>query len=128
MGGGALMTPMLVVFFNVPPLTAVSSDLVAAAVMKPVGGGVHMRKGTVNFTLVKYLAIGSVPAAFFGVLVINALGDGENVESYVQYRASGSRCSWPRSASPRRPTSTSRREPSATPAGSSSPPTTTARR
>ena len=53
MGGGALMTPMLVVFFNVPPLAAVSSDLVAAAVMKPVGGGVHMRKGTVNFTLVK---------------------------------------------------------------------------
>ena len=37
MGGGALMTPALVVFFNVPPLTAVSSDLVASAVMKPVG-------------------------------------------------------------------------------------------
>ena len=38
MGGGALMTPVLVLFFNIPPLTAVSSDLVAAAVMKPVGG------------------------------------------------------------------------------------------
>ncbi len=37
MGGGALMTPVLVLFFNVPPLTAVSSDLVASAVMKPVG-------------------------------------------------------------------------------------------
>ena len=36
MGGGALMTPVLVIFFNVPPLTAVSSDLVASAVMKPV--------------------------------------------------------------------------------------------
>ncbi len=43
MGGGALMTPMLVTFFGVPPLTAVSSDLVAAAVMKPVGGLVHLR-------------------------------------------------------------------------------------
>src|SRR5919206_165965 len=41
MGGGALMTPMLTVFFGVPPLTAVSSDLVAAAVMKPVGSHVH---------------------------------------------------------------------------------------
>lgn len=84
MGGGALMTPMLVVFFNVPPLAAVSSDLVAAAVMKPVGGGVHIRKGTVNFTLVKYLSIGSVPSAFCGVLVIKALGDAERVENYVQ--------------------------------------------
>jgi uncharacterized membrane protein YfcA len=84
MGGGALMTPMLVVFFHVPPLAAVSSDLVAAAVMKPVGGGVHWRKGTVNLTLVKYLAIGSVPAAFCGVLLITSLGDGERVESMVQ--------------------------------------------
>jgi uncharacterized membrane protein YfcA len=84
MGGGALMTPMLVVFFNVTPLAAVSSDLVAAAVMKPVGGGVHMRRGTVNFQLVKYLAIGSVPAAFCGVLVIKALGDAERIESFVE--------------------------------------------
>lgn len=84
MGGGALMTPMLVVFFNVPPLTAVSSDLVAAAVMKPVGGGVHLRKGTVNLQLVKYLSIGSVPSAFCGVLIIKALGDSESVENYVQ--------------------------------------------
>jgi len=84
MGGGALMTPMLVVFFNVPPLTAVSSDLVAAAVMKPVGGGVHLRKGTVNLQLVKYLSIGSVPSAFCGVLLIKALGDSASVESYIQ--------------------------------------------
>jgi len=85
MGGGALMTPMLVVFFNVPPLTAVSSDLVAAAVMKPVGGGVHLRRGTVNLELVKYLSIGSVPAAFCGVLLIQALGDSASVEQYVQW-------------------------------------------
>ena len=40
MGGGALMTPMLVLFFGVSPLAAVSSDLVASAVMKPVGSAV----------------------------------------------------------------------------------------
>jgi uncharacterized membrane protein YfcA len=84
MGGGALMTPMLVVFFNVPPLAAVSSDLVAAAVMKPVGGGVHLRRKTVNLKLVLYLACGSVPAAFCGVLLIKALGDSERVEDSVQ--------------------------------------------
>jgi uncharacterized membrane protein YfcA len=48
MGGGALMTPLLVLLFKVQPLAAISSDLVAAVVMKPVGGGVHLRRGTVN--------------------------------------------------------------------------------
>ena len=58
MGGGALMTPVLVLFFNIPPLAAVSSDLVAAAVMKPVGSFVHLRRGTVNLDLVKWLCLG----------------------------------------------------------------------
>lgn len=84
MGGGALMTPVLVLFFNIPPLTAVSSDLVAAAVMKPVGGAVHLRRGTVNLDLVKWLCVGSVPAAFGGVLVMRALGDGQRVQDIVQ--------------------------------------------
>src|SRR5437764_12449014 len=64
MGGGALMTPILVIFFKIQPLAAVSSDLVAAVVMKPVGGAVHMRHGTVNKPLVGWLAAGSVPSAF----------------------------------------------------------------
>ena len=67
MGGGALMTPMMLLFFNVPPMAAVSSDLVASAIMKPVGGFVHMRRGTVNMRLVGWLCAGSVPAAFSGV-------------------------------------------------------------
>ena len=74
MGGGALMTPVLVLLFRINPLTAVSSDIVAAVVMKPVGGGVHLRRGTVNLDLVRWLAIGSVPAAFCGVLVLRAIG------------------------------------------------------
>src|SRR5947207_2501504 len=61
MGGGALMTPILVLLFKVEPLTAVSSDLVAALVMKPVGGAVHMRRGTVNLRLVRWLMIGPGP-------------------------------------------------------------------
>jgi uncharacterized membrane protein YfcA len=84
MGGGALMTPVLVLFFNIPPLTAVSSDLVAAAVMKPVGGAVHLRRGTVNLQLVKWLCAGSVPAAFAGVLLMRALGTGEQLQEIVQ--------------------------------------------
>ncbi|MGH3392707.1 MAG: sulfite exporter TauE/SafE family protein [Actinomadura sp.] len=88
MGGGALMTPMLVTFFGVPPLTAVSSDLVAAAVMKPVGSAVHLRRGTVHLRLVAWLCAGSVPAAFCGVLIARALGDGADVQLVIK-RAMG---------------------------------------
>jgi uncharacterized membrane protein YfcA len=84
MGGGALMTPVLVLFFNVPPLTAVSSDLVSAAVMKPVGSFVHLRRGTVRLDLVRWLCVGSVPAAFCGVFVARALGQGSSVNDAVQ--------------------------------------------
>lgn len=76
MGGGALMTPILVLGFGVQPLAAVSSDLVASLVMKPFGAGVHLRHGTVNLTLVRWLVLGSVPAAFCGVLLLKSLGDG----------------------------------------------------
>jgi uncharacterized membrane protein YfcA len=76
MGGGALMTPMLVLIFHIDPLTAVSSDLVVSLVMKPVGATVHMRKGTVNRRLVAWLMLGSMPSAFAGVLVIRAIGEG----------------------------------------------------
>jgi uncharacterized membrane protein YfcA len=84
MGGGALMTPVLVLFFNIPPLTAVSSDLVASAVMKPVGSFVHLRRGTVHLGLVKWLCIGSVPGAFSGVLIARSLGHGQQVEDFIR--------------------------------------------
>lgn len=84
MGGGALMTPVLVLFFGIPPLTAVSSDLVASAVMKPVGSAVHLRRGTVHLPLVGWLCVGSVPMAFVGVLLARALGDGQEVQDVIQ--------------------------------------------
>jgi uncharacterized membrane protein YfcA len=76
MGGGALMTPILVLGFGISPLAAVSSDLVAAVVMKPIGGTIHFRRGTVHAGLVKCLALGSVPGALAGSYVISHLGDG----------------------------------------------------
>lgn len=84
MGGGALMTPVLVLFFGIPPLTAVSSDLVASAVMKPVGSVVHLRRGTVHLGLVKWLCIGSIPGAFSGVLIARAMGHGEEVQQVIR--------------------------------------------
>ena len=53
MGGGALMTPILVLLFGIEPLTAVSSDIVASMVMKPIGGAVHWSRRTVQKGLVK---------------------------------------------------------------------------
>lgn len=84
MGGGALMTPMLVFFFGINPLAAVSSDLVTSALMKPFGGMVHLRHGTVNLRLVGWLVVGSVPSAFAGVLVLRALGQDNGVDEVVK--------------------------------------------
>jgi hypothetical protein len=84
MGGGALMTPMMILLFGVQPLAAVSSDLVASMVMKPVGGAVHLRRGTVNKSLVKWLVIGSVPSAFLGVLILRWIGNDDETQGIVK--------------------------------------------
>jgi uncharacterized membrane protein YfcA len=84
MGGGALMTPILVIFLGIPPLAAVSNDLVVSAVMKPVGAMVHLRRGTVNLRLVGLLCLGSVPSAFCGVLVTRALGGSTGVQDWTK--------------------------------------------
>ncbi len=83
-GGGALMTPMLILLFSVKPTAAISSDLVAAVVMRPVGAAVHLHKGTVNLRLVGWMSLGSVPMAFLGAYLLRELGnssaDAKNIE------------------------------------------------
>jgi uncharacterized membrane protein YfcA len=83
-GGGALMTPMLILLFNVKPSTAISSDLVAAVVMRPVGALVHMTKKTVNYTLVGFMVLGSVPAAFFGAYALHLMGSSKPAQNNVE--------------------------------------------
>ena len=68
MGGGALMTPALVLFFGVPP----------------VGSLVHLRRKTVNLGVVKWLALGSVPSAFAGVLILKWMGPSDSVQEWVK--------------------------------------------
>jgi len=84
-GGGALMTPMLILLFNVKPAAAISSDLVAAVVMRPVGSLVHMRRGTVNYRLVGWMCAGSVPMAFLGSYLLRLLGGGSAQQQKVEY-------------------------------------------
>src|SRR6516162_5620022 len=83
-GGGALMTPMLILLFNVKPAAAISSDLVAAVVMRPVGAAVHLRRGTVNLRLVGLMTLGSVPMAFLGAYLLRLLGHTSSSQQNVE--------------------------------------------
>jgi uncharacterized membrane protein YfcA len=83
MGGGALMTPIMVLLFRVDALAAVSSDLVVSLIMKPVGGGVHLRRGTVRKDIAFWLCVGSVPAAFAGVLLLRLVG-ADNIDHMLK--------------------------------------------
>jgi uncharacterized membrane protein YfcA len=74
-GGGSLMTPMLILVFGVQPVTAIGTDLAYAAVTKTVGGWKHLRQKTVDLTLSSWMALGSVPAAIGGVYVLTLLED-----------------------------------------------------
>lgn len=83
MGGGALMTPALI-FLGVSPTAAVANDLVAAAVNKSVGASVHWRAGSPNLKLAAWLVAGSVPTAFAGAFIIEAVGAAEEQEGFVK--------------------------------------------
>jgi uncharacterized protein len=72
-GGGSLMTPLLILVFGVKPITAVGTDLAYAAVTKTVGGYKHWRQNTVELRLSTWMALGSVPAAVSGVFVLDLL-------------------------------------------------------
>ncbi len=75
MGGGSLMTPLLILIFGIQPTTAIGTDIFYSAVTKTVGGWRHFRMKTVNMELVKWLAMGSVPAAVAGVAIVSVLQD-----------------------------------------------------
>lgn len=72
-GGASLITPMLIFLFQVPPSIAVSSDVVAATLMKVIGGVKHWRQQTLDLQVVKWLALGSVPGSLIGVGILSVL-------------------------------------------------------
>ncbi|MGN6664341.1 MAG: sulfite exporter TauE/SafE family protein [Solirubrobacterales bacterium] len=71
MGGGSLMTPLLILIFGIQPTTAIGTDIFYSAITKTVGGWRHFRMKTVNMELVRWLATGSVPAAVAGVALVS---------------------------------------------------------
>ena len=72
-GGGSLMTPVLILLFGFKPVTAVGTDIAYGAITKTVGGWRHFRQRTVNQSLSTWMAFGSVPAAVAGVYGLHAL-------------------------------------------------------
>jgi len=72
-GGGSLMTPLLVLLFGVSPATAVGTDLLYASLTKMGGSWVHNKRGTVDWKIVKLLALGSVPMALLSLWVLHSL-------------------------------------------------------
>lgn len=82
-GGGSLMTPLLVLIFGIHPTTAVGTDLLYAAATKSVGTGVHGFKGTVQWSIVGRLAMGSVPAALITLWILSQVKQSAIVGSLI---------------------------------------------
>jgi uncharacterized protein len=82
MGGGLVMTPMLIFLFGVSPSVAIGTDLVYMSITKMVGAWQHWRQKTIDFVVVKYLSYGSIPGALLGVgtlaLLQHSLGKSGN--------------------------------------------------
>jgi hypothetical protein len=73
MGGGSLMTPLLILVFGIKPVLAIGTDIFYAAVTKTVGGWTHFRKGTVDMGISVWLGVGSLPATVAGVWVLDII-------------------------------------------------------
>src|SRR3954447_5505302 len=69
-GGGSLMTPLLILFAGIHPTVAIGTDLAYGAITKTLGGWRHLRKGTVDLGVSKWLAFGSVPGSLVGVWLL----------------------------------------------------------
>jgi uncharacterized membrane protein YfcA len=85
MGGGALMTPLLILLFGIKPVLAIGTDLAYAAVTKTVGGWRHFRKGTVDLGIALWLGAGSIPGSIGGVYLLERLHDayGDDIDTVV---------------------------------------------
>ena len=73
-GGGSLMTPVLIMFFGISPATAVGTDLLYASLTKATGVWVHARRGNVEWKLVGWMAAGSLPAAVIALVALHFIG------------------------------------------------------
>jgi uncharacterized membrane protein YfcA len=90
-GGGSIMTPLLILVLGTKPVVAIGTDLVYAAITKTVGGWRHLRKGTVSLSVSGWLALGSVPGALGGVVLLHWLHRkiGDDFDTFVLWAVAG---------------------------------------
>lgn len=82
-GGGAVMTPLLIVGFDIPAIIAVGTDLVYAAVSKSIGAYIHRKRGNIRWDLVKSLAMGSIPGSILSVYSLSLFESAQLVEQLI---------------------------------------------
>src|SRR5438270_9145031 len=83
MGGGSLMTPILVLVFGFKPTYAIGTDIVHGAIFKSFGAWRHRRLGTVNARLALWMLAGSAPMSLLGVEVSGWIGDVQSLQSRI---------------------------------------------
>ena len=83
-GGGSLMTPILILFYGISPAIAVGTDLLYAAISKAFAVTLHGKNGSVDWKIVGWLSIGSVPAALLTLLFIHLHGPGEQLDRMIK--------------------------------------------
>jgi uncharacterized membrane protein YfcA len=85
-GGGSLMTPLLTLIFGISPSIAVGTDLAFAALTKGVGTFAHRIHGQIRWDIVKFLCIGSLPAAILAILILKQLGSiSDSWQQYIRF-------------------------------------------
>ena len=83
-GGGSLMTPVLILFYGISPAVAVGTDLLYASISKAWGVMLHQRRGTLEWPIVDWLALGSVPASLLALLWLHALGGSQELDRLIK--------------------------------------------
>lgn len=85
-GGGSLMTPILLLIYNIKPAVAVGTDLLYASITKSVGIFAHGKLGNIDWTIVKRLAMGSVPASLLTLWALHSMDlQSTNVVSTIKF-------------------------------------------
>jgi uncharacterized membrane protein YfcA len=82
-GGGSLMTPMLIFVFGVPPAIGVGTDLLFASITKTAGTVAHRSKDNIDWKLFRLLAAGSLPAAVIALLFLSTLDGASSLDGFI---------------------------------------------
>jgi len=88
-GGGSLMTPILILFYGISPAIAVGTDLLYASISKAFAVTLHGKNGSVDWSIVGWLSLGSVPAALLTLLFIRYHGPGEDLDRLIKLTLAG---------------------------------------